>query len=120
MSKRSKREKIDRKAFKNSIIGIFTTNPKKTLNYKQISNSLLVNKSEEKSLVLELLDELRNEGTLEEPSTGKFKLKAPSGNIIGKIEITQGGYGFVTSENLDEDIFISKDNLKHALNGDLV
>ncbi len=120
MSKKTKKGKVDRNAFKNSIIGIFSSNPKKSLNYKQIANQLLVKISDEKSLVMEILEELKNDGMLEEISTGKFKLKSSVGNIVGHIEITQGGYGFVTSDTLKEDIFISKDNLKHALNGDLV
>ena len=37
---------------------------------------------------------------------GKFKMKSKGGNVIGKIEITAGGYGFVVSDTMEEDIFI--------------
>lgn len=120
MSKKVKKVKIDRKEFRNNIISIFSRNPKKNLNYKQLANQLLVKVSEEKSLVMEILEELRNEGILEEVTTGKFKFKPTVGNIVGKVEIAQGGYGFVISDELEEDVFISKDNLKHALHGDTV
>ncbi len=111
---------IDRKAFKNSMIGVFSDNPKKTFNYKQIAKQLLVKKAEEKKIIIDFLNELRSEGILEEITTGKFKLKSAVGYIIGKIEITQGGYGFVVSEAIEDDVFISKNNLNQALNGDLV
>lgn len=117
---RRKKSGIDRKTFKNSMIGVFSSNPKKTYNYKQIAKQLLVNKSDEKKLIIHVLNELRSEGIIEEIITGKFKLKSTVGYIIGKIEITHGGYGFVVSETIEEDVFISKNNLNQALNGDLV
>lgn len=120
MKRKRKKGGIDRKAFKNSMIGVFSDNPKKTYNYKQIAKQLLIKKADEKKLIIDLLNELRSEGILEEIITGKFKLKSSVGYIIGKIEITQGGYGFVISETIEEDVFISKNNLNQALNGDLV
>ncbi len=120
MTRRKKRGGFDRKAFKNSVIGIFSSNPKKTFNYKQVAKLLLVKKAEERKLIIDVLNELRIEGVLEEIITGKFKMKSAVGYIIGKIEITQGGYGFVITDAIEEDVFISKNNLNNALNGDLV
>ena len=34
--------------------------------------------------------------------------------------MARGGYGYVVSETLKEDIFISQNNLNHALDGDTV
>lgn len=118
--KKRKNSGVERKAFKNSIISVFSSNPRKIFNYKQIARQLLVKKAEEKKLIIDLLNELRGEGILEEIITGKFKLKSSVGYIIGKIEITHGGYGFVVSETIEEDVFISKNNLNQALHGDLV
>jgi ribonuclease R len=118
--RKRKNHGVERKAFKNSIISVFSSNPRKIFNYKQIAKQLLVKKAEEKKLTIDLLNELRGEGILEEVITGKFKLKSSVGYIIGKIEITHGGYGFVVSETIEEDVFISKNNLNQALHGDLV
>ena len=42
-------------------------------------------------------------------------------SLIGTISLAQGGYGFFISENKDmEDVFISKENLKAAFDGDKV
>ena len=120
MTRRKKKGGLDRKSFKNSIIEVFSSNPKKAFNYKQVSKQLLVKKVQEKKLIIDLLNELRGEGVVEEIITGKFKLKSAGGYVIGKIEITQGGYGFVITDAIEEDVFISKNNLNNALNGDLV
>ncbi len=34
--------------------------------------------------------------------------------------MARGGYGYVISEHLKEDLFVSQNNLNHALNGDTV
>ena len=62
-----------------------------------------------------MLYELKEKETLEEISTGKFRLKARGGTVIGTVDMARGGYGYVISETLKEDIFISQNNLNHAL-----
>ena len=111
---------IDIKALSNSIIGVFTNNPRKTFNYKQISSHLLVKSSDEKQQVSLMLNKLFDEGYIEQVQPGKFKLKSAGGYVIGKVDITSGGYGFVATDSLEEDVFISQKNLHHALNGDTV
>ena len=111
---------INKKTLENSILGIFSSHPKKTYNYKQLAKQLLITDSHEKRLISEILYELKNKEGLVEISTGKFKLKSSGGYILGKVQIVTGGYGFVTSETVKQDIFISQNNLNHALHGDIV
>lgn len=101
-------------------MAIFSKSPGKTYNYKQLAKSLLVKKSNEKKHIIHILANLTDEGVLIELTPGKYKLRTAVANIIGKIEITQGGYGFVVSDSLEEDVFISKNNLNQALSGDTV
>ena len=107
-------------ALKRTILGVFTQNPTRAYNYKQISKHLLLKESGEKRIVNELLQELWSQDQIEELSPGKYKLKSSAGYIIGKIDITAAGYGFVISDELEEDVFIPQKNLKHALDGDNV
>ena len=120
MGRRRKNTNLDKKAFTNQIIGVFSHNPKKNFNYKQISKQLYVKSNEEKELILLILANLQNEGIIEEIARGKYRLKPVGREIIGRIEITQGGYGFVNVESFEEDVFVSQRNLNQALNGDLV
>ncbi len=111
---------VNEKALSNIILGVFTNDPKKTYNYKQLSKQLLIKSSEEKQLVARLLQSLSHEGFLEEIYPGKYKLKSAGGYVVGKVEISNGGYGFVASDDIEEDVFISQKNLHRALDGDIV
>ena len=118
--KRKKPANFNKKTLANSILGIFSNNPKNTFNYKQIAKYLLIKNSAEKKLITQVLAELAQSNDLEEIFPGKFKLKSSVGHVIGKVEIAQGGYAFVSSESISDDIFISQKNLNHALNDDIV
>jgi ribonuclease R len=111
---------INKKALSNNILGIFSNHPRKAYNYKQLAKQLLITDSHEKRLITEILHDLKSKETLVEISTGKFRLKSSGGYVLGKVEIAAGGYGFVSSESVKQDIFISQNNLNHALNGDTV
>jgi ribonuclease R len=99
---------------------VFAQHPKRIFNYKQLAAHLLITIAAEKKLITEILVELKEKEALEELSTGKFRLKARGGYVIGKIDMARGGYGFVVSETVRDDIFISQNNLNHALDGDTV
>jgi ribonuclease R len=120
MSRKRNKKHLDRKAFTNQILGVFTRNPRKNFNYKQIARTLLIKKNDERSIIAEVLHELTIQDYLEELTPGKFRLRPTGREIIGKIEITQGGYGFVITEAIEEDVFVSQRNLNKALHGDMV
>src|SRR5512133_2005867 len=122
MGKNSKNrpQKINKKQLTNNILAVFSAHPKKAFNYKQLAGALLITDTSEKKLITEILYGLKEKETVEEISTGKFRLASRGGTIIGTVDIARGGYGFVSSENFKEDIFISQNNLNHALNGDTV
>lgn len=111
---------LNEKAMSNSILSVFTNDSKKSFNYKQLSKQLFIKSSGEKQLVSKLLNTLKNDGFLEEIQPGRFKIKSAGGYIIGKLEIVTAGYGFVSTDSFEEDVFISQKNLHHALNDDIV
>ncbi len=102
------------------VMGVFTRNPKKPFNYKQLSRLLLLTEQHDKDMVNNALHNLANQGVLEQVEKGKFRLKERAGYINGTIDMTQHGYAFLKSDDLEEDVFISRTNLNHALDGDLV
>jgi ribonuclease R len=113
-------KRINKKELSNNLLAVFSAHPKKVFNYKQLSGNLLISDPAEKRMITELLYELKAKETLEEVSTGKFRLIARGGTVIGTVDMARGGYGYVVSETLKDDIFISQNNLNHALNGDTV
>ncbi len=102
------------------VMGVFTRNPKKTFNYKQLSRQLLLNDQREKDMVNNALYNLEKQGMLEQVEKGKFRLKARVGYVNGTIDMTLHGYAFLRSEDLEDDVFISRANMHRALDGDLV
>jgi ribonuclease R len=112
--------KINKKELSNSILAVLSAHPRKIFNYKQLSAALLLTDSSERRLIAEILLALKEKDTVEEVSTGKFRLKARGGTVIGTVDIARGGYGYIISESYKQDIFVSQNNLHHALNGDTV
>ncbi len=118
--KKKKSGAFDKRSLTNAVLGIFSNNPKKNLNHKELAKLLFITKKPVRRLIIEVLNELTQRNDIEEIYPGKFKLRSKGGHFIGKVNIAAGGYGFVNSESVAEDIFISQKNLNHSLNGDTV
>lgn len=102
------------------VMGVFTRNTKKPLNYKQVSMQLLIKDQEGKELINKAIKQLVERGMIEQVDRGKYKLKARAGYVNGSIDMTQHGYAFLVSEEIEQDVFIARNNLATALDGDLV
>ncbi len=119
-NKQYKKELKDRNTLKNKIIGMFSNNPSRTYNYKQVAGALNMTQKEEKKEIEKILKELKKENRLEEIQPGKYKFKSRSGFITGTVDMTAYGNAYVVSDELEEDVYVSEHNLHHALNGDTV
>ncbi|PXX97738.1 ribonuclease R [Marinifilum breve] len=113
-------QRYNRKSLENLIVGIFSNNPEKTFNYKQVSRQLEIKEMGVKQLVVGILYDLTDLDFLHEVSTGKFKLKSKIGHITGTVDMTARGAAFIVSDDLEEDVFVSQANLNRALHGDVV
>ena len=111
---------INKQMLTNKIIGLFTNNPTKLFNYKQIAKQFEITDDSAKGLITAILYEQRDYGTLVEISRGKFKFTSQGGYVTGKVELTLRGVGYIISDESDEDVFVTQSNLNHALNGDIV
>jgi ribonuclease R len=120
--KRGKRNsyKLNKQVLTNKMMGLFTNNPSKLFNYKQIAKQFEITDDSTKGLITAILYELRDSGALVEVSRGKFKMSQQGGYITGEVQLTIKGAGYIISEESDEDVFVTQSNLKHALNGDIV
>jgi len=111
---------LSREAVAEQIQAILSKNPQSGLNYKQIAKRLNINDPAEKQLISEILKEQSVKGILQEPYPGKYKAKASRGYITGTVDMTRMGYGFVSTDDLEEDVFVTAKNLRTALHGDKV
>jgi ribonuclease R len=112
--------KLNKQVLTNKMMGLFTMNPSKLFNYKQIAKQFEITDDSTKGLITAILYEQRDSGSLVEISRGKFKMSQQGGYITGEVQLTMKGAGYIISEESDEDVFVAQSNLKHALNGDTV
>ncbi len=113
-------KKLDKQKVKSKILKIFSSEPKKQFNYKQISKLLHVGDKNQKKFIIKVLDELTKSNDLKEMQKGKFKLSFSTSFTTGILNLAKKNNAIVYSSDLDEDIFIPQDKLNHALHGDNV
>lgn len=113
-------ESFNKPKLKNAILNIFYDNPQRTYNYKQIAELLKIKDPEITKLTFIVLEELKDDGTLNSVQRGKYKLKALSGTITGKVEMQPQGFANIVSEEIEKPILVSSKNLNHAMEGDKV
>src|SRR4030042_1414573 len=117
---RGKRSGISKESASEKILSILSGSPQQGFNYKQVAKRLDITDPSEKRMISEILKELVKKGTIKEIYQGKFCVKASRGYITGIVDMTRSGYGFVTSDDIEEDVFVSARNLRTALHGDKV
>src|SRR5664280_926713 len=104
----------------NQIRDILSKNPQQSFNYKQIAKRLNINDPSEKQAISDALNELTKKGAAKEINQGKYMIKESRGFITGTVDLTRMGYGFISTGDLEDDVFVSANNLHTALHGDTV
>ena len=123
MSKKGKGNQnsdISRETVAAQIIATLTKSSEQGFNYKQIAKRLSISDTPGKQMVSDILRELTKKGELQEVYHGKYKVKISRGYITGTVDMTRSGYGFISTDDLEDDVFVSAKNLKTALHGDKV
>ncbi|MCE5346879.1 MAG: ribonuclease R [Bacteroidales bacterium] len=111
---------ISKETLTQQILATLAKNPELGLNYKQIAKRLNITDTPARQMISDILRELSKHGGVQETFRGKYIVKVSSGYITGTVDMTRMGYGFVSTEELDEDVFIAAKNLNTALHGDKV
>jgi len=116
----NKKKSYNRESLTNSILGIFSNNPTRNYNYKQLASLLNIKDPAQKNLISSVLYDLTGSGNLTEIYTGKFRLKSKGGYVTGSVEMNANGSAYIHSEALTEKVYISQAHLNRALQGDSV
>lgn len=122
MGQKKKKNKPSRKTDLRQLIqGLFFNQPKRTFNYKQVAALLEVKKKTDKQRVQIILNELFESGYLTETVPGKYKLMSRGSTVTGIVDMTASGAAFIVPDDgSDEDVFIPRNAMNKALNGDRV
>jgi ribonuclease R len=115
-----KESAISKESITALILATLTKNPDQGFNYKQIAKRLNIIDSPGRQMISDILRELAKQGGVQEIFHGKYKIKVARGYITGTVDMTRMGYGFISTDDLEEDVFVTAKNLKTALHGDKV
>lgn len=102
------------------IFHLLKTTPNKEFNYKQISALLLVKDQDSREMIREVLDSFVKSGLAESADQGRYKYKHQEDFIIGVVDVTRSGAGYLISDEEKEDLYIQSENMNMALHGDKV
>ncbi|RYD82570.1 MAG: hypothetical protein EOP53_03370 [Sphingobacteriales bacterium] len=80
--KSGKSQNKSKRSIKSSLLNFLQTNSAETFNYKQIAAQLGLNSHAERNILLECLEELMLDGTLEEKDRGKYKPVLESKDMV--------------------------------------
>ncbi len=123
-----KNAKSKENSFSKNIISEFANNPYSAFNYKQIAKRMGVKDKSAKTQIMTLLADLLKKDILIEHKLGKYKINPKHINTYGKgksytsgtVDMLSTGKAYILNEEGGDDIFISANNTKDALNGDKV
>jgi ribonuclease R len=111
---------ISKETLTEQILATLNKSPEQGFNYKQIAKRLNITDTPSKQMISDILRDLTKQGGVQEIFHGKYKVKVSRGYITGTVDMTRSGYGFISTDDIEDDVFVSAKNLKTALHGDKV
>ena len=95
-------------------------NSDKALDVYEIQDSLNITSVEETSNLMEVLRELEEEVVIYHSNKDKYMMLDNSHLRKGVMRANKKGFGFVEIENMEEDVYISQENMNGAIHDDIV
>ena len=93
---------------------------RRALTFEELDSVLNIKTVEETVELQNTLKEMEEAGDIYHSNKDKYMMFDNSNLRKGVIRINKKGFGFVEVENEDEDIYVSKENINNALEGDEV
>lgn len=120
MTKKNIKRKKKSKDYSNQILKFLAKNSTKSFNYKQLAAALDVKDTKGRNTIIKNLKVMAAQNTLEEVERGKYIINEQSNYHEGIIDMTQQKSAYLVCEDLEDDLYISTNNLNRAFDGDLV
>ncbi|MGO3728107.1 MAG: ribonuclease R [Enterococcus viikkiensis] len=111
---------MEKKTIKAEILAGFKAATKKSLSMEELAEALDMRKSEDYKLLVQTVAQMEREKTLEFNKKGRIKLPFQPIEVEGIFRRNERGFGFVTIDPEEPDVFIPKDATNFAMDGDIV
>ncbi len=116
----TKKKKEKNKQLTNKVIGVFTNNPTKSFNYKQIAKFIPIKNPSKRKEVIPVLEDIKEQGLIEEINRGKYTLKSSEGSVTGKVTAVNSRNAIVQSNEVTEEIIVPFSKSIRVLHNDIV
>ncbi|WP_086350315.1 ribonuclease R [Candidatus Enterococcus clewellii] len=111
---------MTKQTIKETILSYMKDQKKKSFSMEQLAEGLNLQKSADFKLLVQTAAALEREGLIEFNKKGKIKLVETGISLEGTFRGNERGFGFVTIDEEEPDVYISKENTNYAMNGDKV
>lgn len=116
----NRKEQVQNKVI-GKILDLFRQQQGAFFNAKQLSRKLNYRGKQNIQRLEQTLCDMELEGLLVQIEPGTFRLAAKSGQVfVGVVDFVNPRFAFIVTEESDQDIKVSIDDLNNALNGDVV
>lgn len=105
---------------KEEIIKLLSNKDTSVLTAMQICDILNLNIEKDYYQLVDTLTKLCEDGTLYHSNKDKYLLFENSHLVKGKLQLKEKGFGFILDTGLEKDVFIRKDDINNAYDGDIV
>jgi ribonuclease R len=102
------------------ILKVFSSNPEKEMNYKQVAAAIQLDTPNARGQVIKKIEDLKGQGKLTETTRGKYSLNADKNYHIGTLDLTSNGNAYFICDDFEQDVFIPSVNINKGLHQDTV
>ncbi|MBV7389090.1 MULTISPECIES: ribonuclease R [Enterococcus] len=111
---------MERKTMKQEILTFLQTANKKSFSMEELAEALKMQKSADYKLLVQTIAAMEREKSVALNQKGKIKLPLQAVTIEGIFRSNERGFGFVTIDPEEPDVYIAKEETHYAMNGDTV
>ncbi|MEQ6121423.1 ribonuclease R [Reichenbachiella sp. MALMAid0571] len=99
---------------------LFETNPGQTFSIRQIINKTGIRDLQSKELAFNVVMDMADDNEILKLRNNSFRSKAEAVSIVGRVDHVNKRFAYVISEDAEEDIWVKTEDLKSAIDGDIV
>lgn len=114
------KNKKHKSSLQNLIRRFFDKNGNSNFTHQQICNALDIREKALRKLTYSILQDFSKDGYLKAVNHGEYKLNNEGLYVVGYLDMSARGAGFVRVDEAESDVFIAPNNVNQSMAGDLV